>query len=150
MADKRPEEELYDILEDSHELHNLVDSRQHADVLSIMRNRMDGWIKDTNDQGALAENPEIIGEIDLGIKGLIFGSLTPVFTIERVFGSKIKICFTCRFDPCRRLRHIGRKIAGVAKIISYNMNPPLTATGNCRHDGCDGYVHRYSSDTYLS
>lgn len=55
MAARRPEEELYDLQADPHELHNLADSPEHKQALERHRGLLDEWIRDTNDHG---ETPE--------------------------------------------------------------------------------------------
>jgi len=54
-APHRPEEELYDLEADPHELHNLAGSPDHQQTLSEMRAILDRWIKETGDKG---ETPE--------------------------------------------------------------------------------------------
>ncbi len=55
MAARRPEEELYDLEADPHELKNLAASQEHEATLQEMRATLGGWIKQTGDQG---EKPE--------------------------------------------------------------------------------------------
>jgi uncharacterized sulfatase len=55
MAPSRPEEELYDLEMDPHELRNLAALPAHKTTLRDLRRRLDHWIKETDDQGA---NPE--------------------------------------------------------------------------------------------
>lgn len=58
-AEKRPAEELYDLENDPDELHNLADSDAHAKVLKQLRDALNLWIKETNDQGRFPEaSPE--------------------------------------------------------------------------------------------
>jgi N-sulfoglucosamine sulfohydrolase len=45
----RPREELYDLLFDPNEAHNLVDSPDHADVLAMLRGRLEAWMEETDD-----------------------------------------------------------------------------------------------------
>ncbi|MDP8244427.1 MAG: sulfatase [Candidatus Hinthialibacter antarcticus] len=59
MAQKRPKEELYDLRNDPHEVHNLADSPAHQTTLLKMRAQLDQWIVETNDQGEIAEDPAI-------------------------------------------------------------------------------------------
>ena len=58
MADRRPEEELYDIQADPWEVKNLAASGKHQDVLKTMRERLTKWIKETGDKGQFPEKPE--------------------------------------------------------------------------------------------
>ena len=45
----RPREELYDLLFDPNEAHNLIDSPDHADVVAVLRGRLEEWMEDTDD-----------------------------------------------------------------------------------------------------
>lgn len=54
----RPEEELYDVEADPHELHNLADSPQHAAVLQRMRRALDDWQAETADQLPAERRPD--------------------------------------------------------------------------------------------
>jgi len=58
MADRRPEEELYDIQADPWEVKNLTTSGKHQDVLKTMRGRLAQWIEETGDKGQFPEKPE--------------------------------------------------------------------------------------------
>ena len=58
MADRRPEEELYDIQADPWEVRNLAASPEHQDALKTMRERLEKWIRETGDKGQLPEAPE--------------------------------------------------------------------------------------------
>ncbi len=55
MAKTRPEEELYDLLTDPHELTNLANDPAHAETLKELRGAVDRWIEETGDQGAIDE-----------------------------------------------------------------------------------------------
>jgi N-sulfoglucosamine sulfohydrolase len=55
MAPEKPVEELYDLANDPHEINNLAADPAMAGVLADMRARLDAWLADCNDQGALAE-----------------------------------------------------------------------------------------------
>ena len=54
----RPEEELYDLKTDPHEIHNLAEDPAFADELATMRQRLDTWMEETNDLGREPESEE--------------------------------------------------------------------------------------------
>ena len=58
MAERRPEEELYDIQADPWEVKNLAASPGHRDVLKRMRGILEAWIRQTGDKGQFPEKPE--------------------------------------------------------------------------------------------
>ena len=58
MADRKPLEELYDTETDPHEIHNLIDSPQHREILNRLRKAHIGWVNRTIDVGLVPE-PEI-------------------------------------------------------------------------------------------
>jgi arylsulfatase A-like enzyme len=57
MAERAPEEELYDIDADPFEIHNLATSAepQHRETLARLRGALDTWITETGDRGHLPE-----------------------------------------------------------------------------------------------
>ena len=57
MAERRPEEELYDVRADPWEVKNLAASPEHQDVLKTMRRRLGAWIQATGDKGQFPEKP---------------------------------------------------------------------------------------------
>lgn len=62
MAPTRPDEELYDLKADPHELRNLAALPAHRSTLNDLRRRLDRWINETRDQGATPEAAaEIVG-----------------------------------------------------------------------------------------
>ncbi|RJP25792.1 MAG: DUF229 domain-containing protein [Candidatus Omnitrophota bacterium] len=64
MAEARPMEELYDLQNDPHEIHNLAVSHEHAAVLKEMRMILDRWIVETGDQGEIPEDPAIAKQFE--------------------------------------------------------------------------------------
>ncbi len=58
MAPRKPAEELYDLQNDPHEVHNLADDPQHRQQLEQMRAIADRWTRQTRDLGLIPE-PEI-------------------------------------------------------------------------------------------
>ena len=59
MAPVRDAEELYDLLDDPYELHNLVDEPKHQTVLNELRNTLNKWIKESGDQGETLEDAKV-------------------------------------------------------------------------------------------
>ncbi len=62
MAPRLPEEELFDLKNDPHEIRNLVgsDDPEHRRVLHQLRGALDDWIEETGDRGMHAEPPELV------------------------------------------------------------------------------------------
>jgi uncharacterized sulfatase len=58
MADRRPEEELYDLESDPHELKNLAGAASHEGALRQLRAKLEEWIKSTGDKGQFPEKPQ--------------------------------------------------------------------------------------------
>src|SRR5436309_1636053 len=58
-APTMPEEELYDLETDPHEIRNLANSAQHQKLLRRLRAALEKWIEESNDQGRLLEPPEL-------------------------------------------------------------------------------------------
>lgn len=56
MAERRPEEELYDLRSDPHEMTNLAAIPAQAESLAELRAAVDRWIVETDDQGAIDES----------------------------------------------------------------------------------------------
>jgi arylsulfatase A-like enzyme len=59
MASTRPQEELYDLESDPYEIRNLADSTDHREVKQLLSTALDTWLQETNDQGRIAEPPDI-------------------------------------------------------------------------------------------
>jgi len=55
----RPEEELYDVRNDPHQLHNLAGDAQRADVQSHLRGVLDRWTKETGDSVQKNRTPSV-------------------------------------------------------------------------------------------
>jgi N-sulfoglucosamine sulfohydrolase len=60
-APRMPPEELYDVVEDPYEIRNLVDSSdpEHQAALKRLREVLEAWIEESNDQGRTPEPPEV-------------------------------------------------------------------------------------------
>lgn len=56
LQTSKPKEELYDVINDPHELNNLASSTEHIITLNKMRDLMDQWITVTKDQGQFPES----------------------------------------------------------------------------------------------
>jgi N-sulfoglucosamine sulfohydrolase len=59
-APTMPEEELYDLQTDPHEIKNLAHSPQHAEVLKRLRVALEKWISDTDDKGRVLEPEKLV------------------------------------------------------------------------------------------
>jgi N-sulfoglucosamine sulfohydrolase len=55
FIEPRPAEELYDVVNDPHQLYNLAENAEYADALNEMRMLLDNWIVEFNDK--IPENP---------------------------------------------------------------------------------------------
>jgi uncharacterized sulfatase len=62
MAPYRPAEELYDLRNDPHEVHNVVNDPKCQAVLRELRAALNRWIEETGDQGEIPEDPRIAAE----------------------------------------------------------------------------------------
>lgn len=58
FSDEKPAEELYDLENDPHEVHNLVEDPEFAEELERHRERLANWIAETGDQGQEPESEE--------------------------------------------------------------------------------------------
>ena len=56
MADAKPAEELYDLQNDPHEIHNLADDKAHAETLDRLRQVHLDWVAETRDMGLIPES----------------------------------------------------------------------------------------------
>lgn len=59
FAPTRPKEELYDLENDPHEIHNLAGQPAHRKTLMEMRSRLEEWMEATNDHGRKPESAEM-------------------------------------------------------------------------------------------
>jgi len=59
MQSQRPEEELYDLTTDPHEIHNLADNENYQHELEKHRRMLNEWIAKTDDQGQHPEAAEM-------------------------------------------------------------------------------------------
>jgi len=55
MAESKPEEELYDIKADPHCVKNLAEDPKHAEAKDKLSAKLNAWIQDTGDLGAVPE-----------------------------------------------------------------------------------------------
>ncbi len=61
----RPKEELYDLTKDPHQINNLADNKEYADVLAKHRKILDDWITRTDDKGQYPESDNGLLEVML-------------------------------------------------------------------------------------
>ncbi len=78
FRESKPLEELYDCLEDPHELHNLVNDPEYGEKLKELRNEMDRWIAAIGDQPNLPEK-ELVNQLWKG-KGIQPVTVKPKIT----------------------------------------------------------------------
>jgi N-sulfoglucosamine sulfohydrolase len=71
-APTMPEEELYDLESDPHEIRNLANLPQHADVLKRLRGVLEKWIAETDDKGRVLESEKLVRN-----KGLLNTNANP-------------------------------------------------------------------------
>jgi uncharacterized sulfatase len=60
LVDPLPKEELYDLEADPFEINNLAASPGHQDALAEMRQALDGWLTEIDDQGLKPDSPELV------------------------------------------------------------------------------------------
>ncbi|MHC4542820.1 MAG: sulfatase/phosphatase domain-containing protein, partial [Planctomycetota bacterium] len=58
FAEPRPAEELYDILNDPHEMHSLVDDPEHAQALRELRQALSDWSQRTSFRAPSTRTPD--------------------------------------------------------------------------------------------
>ena len=63
VADTRPAEELYDLEVDPHEVNNLADDPEYADVLAGLSATLDAWIDEYGDKGQVEETETEIAAV---------------------------------------------------------------------------------------
>lgn len=81
FADQRPEEELYDVHADPHQIHNLAGDPMHSQTLAELRERLNQWMVETNDQG---RTPESVEMYDSEMKAYVDGLLARQGPTEHV------------------------------------------------------------------
>ena len=59
MSSTRPKEELYDLQNDPHQIYNLAGDAKYRAKLNELADVLDKWIRETNDQGEIPEDPKI-------------------------------------------------------------------------------------------
>jgi arylsulfatase A-like enzyme len=62
---ERPAEELYDLVSDPAEKQNLADRPEYAATLNLLRDKVDAWMKEQEDQGKLFDEPYPLGTAEL-------------------------------------------------------------------------------------
>jgi N-sulfoglucosamine sulfohydrolase len=55
-----PDEELYDLDADPHEINNLAKAPERQETLKRLRAALERWIEDCNDQGRQFEPPDVV------------------------------------------------------------------------------------------
>ena len=67
MSDTVAPEQLFDTVNDPHEINNLADSKEpeHVEALIRMRAALDTWMVETQDQGVFPEPDEIVAPFEI-------------------------------------------------------------------------------------
>lgn len=69
QAERRPEEELYDLESDPDQITNLATAPEHASTLKEHRSILDTWIKETGDKGQTMDSEEELRRVFKTAKG---------------------------------------------------------------------------------
>lgn len=72
FAAAKPPEELYDVIADPWETHNLAALPEHAATLKNFREKLNRWMKDTGDMGGTPETHPALAEIIQDTRGTIY------------------------------------------------------------------------------
>jgi N-sulfoglucosamine sulfohydrolase len=75
MARHRPKDELYDVQNDPHELHNLADNPQYRKLLQSFQEKLDHWIRETDDRGRKPEDEDFIAKVRKDFQLRLFKTL---------------------------------------------------------------------------
>ena len=57
---RMPDEELYDLKADPHQVVNLATSKEHQETLKRLRGVLERWIEESNDHGRVMEPPDVV------------------------------------------------------------------------------------------
>jgi len=121
----KPDEELYDLENDPHEVKNLAASPDHQNILKRMRSALDIWMKDTGDQGAIPEE-QLIERMWPGHKQPV----TAIPTIESspAENGKVLIKLACETEGASVGYRIGsqRRWSPYARPITLESGTELT------------------------
>lgn len=88
----KPVEELYDLLEDPHELNNLADKPEHQQTLQRLRQAHENWQKKYGDLGLIPESQLIEQMWPDGIQPL---TAAPVIKIKSIGNKKFRVSISC-------------------------------------------------------
>ncbi|NIP23839.1 MAG: sulfatase-like hydrolase/transferase [Phycisphaerae bacterium] len=122
----KPEEELYDLENDPHEVNNLASSPSHQQILKRMNAALEAWMKETSDLGAIPED-KLIERMWPGRKQPI--TATPTVQIGPAQNGKVTVKMSCSTKGAS----IGYRLGGrktwlvYEKPITLNTGTVLTA-----------------------
>jgi hypothetical protein len=108
----KPDEELYDLRDDPHEIKNLAASPDHQRVLRNMRAALDTWMKDTADQGAIPEE-QLIQRMWPGHKQPV--TATPTIESSPAESGEVRIKLACQTEGAS----IGYRIGSQRRWLLY-------------------------------
>ncbi|MFW9842849.1 MAG: sulfatase [Candidatus Thorarchaeota archaeon] len=108
----KPDEELYDIEKDPHEVNNLAASPGHQHILKKMRAALQTWMKETSDLGAVPED-KLIERMWPGRKQPV--TATPKIEAGPATNGKVQVKFSCQTEGAS----IGYRIADSKRWLVY-------------------------------
>ncbi|MHC4099062.1 MAG: sulfatase, partial [Planctomycetota bacterium] len=108
----KPDEELYDIQKDPHEVNNLASSPDHRHILKRMKAALEAWMKETSDLGAIPED-QLIERMWPGRKQPV--TATPTIETSSVPNGKVMVKLACKTKGAS----IGYRIAGRKHWLVY-------------------------------
>lgn len=113
MADHKPEEELYDVNADPHEIRNLASDPKHASTLRRMRKAHLDWVHETKDVGLIPEPELEIREKKYGSRHAILRAPENAGLLDRLLNPKANDP-----DPAVRYRAIRTMTSGLEPYLA--------------------------------
>ncbi len=142
MAATKPYEELYDVVADPHQVHNLAADKRYGAVLARFRDELIGWMRRTNDQGLVPEpelyrkmypagKPEAVGK-PLAHKRQLPDGAAGVTLEAATEGSSLAYRIASGGEPSRWLLYTGEVrlergqiLEGIAARLGFDASPSV-------------------------